>query len=679
MLSRLPFLTDFRFVQFLVIAMLAVTYAASIFVKQTEARLFKELSAHYIAPQHMLNEVKNIYDVNILETAESLNRTQITRSDARDILSSAQQLMKKVWNEHYGKAIMKHYDLTDTDHQMIDLFHHSMLEVDEKVTLLLAHMKTGTPQEIRYFVQMTLAPTIRQSEYLLDDLIAHNITEAAKAAGEIKTTIGKLFATAGTVALIITLFLFWILHKVGQNMRLLNKKNDHKASKLSSLNKELAYQAAYDSLTGLPNRSKLVEHIEQMIKKSNLYKFNFAVVFLDLDHFKNINDTLGHDIGDALLIKIANQIKMILPEEDLCARIGGDEFVIVLREQHEKQQLALALQTVLEQINRPLDIEGHKLQVGSSIGAALYPDDSKTAEGLMKNADMAMYKAKQSGRNNFAFFTEELNRTAHEEVKIEQAMPGALERGEFKLYHQVKVSGEGEIVGAEALIRWEHPELGIIYPGRFIYLAESTGFIQSLGTWIIEESCRTIADLNRLGHHAFKLSFNVSMRQIQHEQFYPILQKALSKYDVDPSQLKAEITESLLSDNIEHTLKELDRVRSLGVLLCMDDFGTGYSSLSFLHQLPLHSLKIDKAFVDHIRQDGNREEKGVLIDTIVAMGKALGLMLVAEGVEQKYQIAYLKKLGCDVFQGYEFSEAIPEEQLIVLLEDKDQFGYVAEL
>jgi len=416
----------------------------------------------------------------------------------------------------------------------------------------------------------------------------------------------------------------------------------------------------YDALTGISNRLHLEVLMEKLLLDNYQNRTRFAVLFLDLDHFKHINDTLGHDVGDTLLQKIAEGIKESLHKHDIFARIGGDEFVIVLKH-IEDMDLTAKLHELMALIRQPWKVKGYELNVSVSIGVALYPEDGKSIVDLMKNADIAMYKSKSIGRDNFTFFEEHFNTYVHTEMNLIQDMSDAIENEEFLFHYQPKVLlANNEMIAAEALIRWDHPRMGLIYPDRFIDLAENTGLILKLGRWVISEACRSIAWFNELSlAKKFNLSINISIRQFQHEDMYQILKDAIEKYGIDASQLSIEITESIMMENNEEMAHELNKIKSLNVGISLDDFGTGYSTLSYLDKLSIDELKIDKAFIDAIPKDG---EKNILLDTIIAMGKTLNMTVVAEGVEYEYQREYLKRKSCDIYQGYLFSKPVSRQE-----------------
>jgi len=446
---------------------------------------------------------------------------------------------------------------------------------------------------------------------------------------------------------------------------------NHTKVKVSALNEELEYTSIHDNLTGLPNRLFLNNEIEFMKELADQNSTKLALMFLDLDHFKNINDTLGHDIGDVLLQSVSNIVRKNISKNDLVARIGGDEFILVISDMQDKEALIALITKLLSEFRQELFIKGYTLRVSASIGVSIYPDDARETQDLMKYADMAMYKTKANGRDNFSFFTQAQNEIIHTEVEMVNDMQRAFYDNEFKLYYQAKVDAKTErIIGAEALIRWEHNEKGLIGPNQFIALAENTGFILNIGKFVIEESTQAIQRFTTLGFNNLIISINVSTRQFQNSDLYQDLQEAINISSIKKGQLAIEITEGILMNHLEASLITLNKIKSLGVSVYLDDFGTGYSSLSYLKKFPIDTLKIDKGFIDDINE--NSQENSVpLVNTILAMGKNLGIHVVAEGVESKFQLDYLKAIGCDTIQGYYFSKPIPEAAFIELLKKQN--------
>lgn len=432
------------------------------------------------------------------------------------------------------------------------------------------------------------------------------------------------------------------------------------------LNQKLHYTSMHDTLTGVANRQYLYDHIELIAANANRHKNKFALLFLDLDKFKNINDTLGHDIGDGLLKAIAIRLQNILRSNDILARVGGDEFIIVLSDIENEETVLECINKILDIFKKEIVVNSNILRSSTSIGCAIYPDDSTNINELMKYADMAMYSAKANGRNTFEFFTKFLNENLHNFINMLEDMDRALMENEFKLYYQAKVDVKsGKIIGAEALIRWEHYEKGLIFPDKFINLAESSGFIIKLGKFIINESALFIKKLNTIGYEDINISINISSLQAKDLELYYDLKNAIDTYAIDTKQLSVEITESVMMENKTSASELLNKIRELGIKIYLDDFGTGYSSLQYLQTFPIDVIKIDKSFVDEITL--NIDKNIVLLDTILLMGQTLGIKVIAEGVEESHQLQYLKNKNCDFYQGYLKSKALPEDKFIKLL------------
>lgn len=446
----------------------------------------------------------------------------------------------------------------------------------------------------------------------------------------------------------------------------ISKSQNH----VNQLNRELEHISMYDALTNLPNRLYLSQKIKNILLDAEENSQKFAVIFLDLDHFKNINDTLGHDIGDVLLQTVANVLKESVSQDTLIARIGGDEFIMVVSDFNDQNELIPTINKLLDSFRKDLLIKEYSLRLSASIGISIYPDDAQNVKDLMKYADIAMYKAKGDGRDNFSFFSQELNKKLHNEVDIVNDMQRAFLENEFKLYYQPKIDVKSKkIIGAEALLRWQHKQKGLIGPNLFIPLAENTGFILNLGKFVIQNSTRAIKRLNSLGYKNLSISINVSTRQFQNTNLYQDLKESIEDNKIDPAQLGIEITESVMLKYVDNALVALNEIKKLGISIHIDDFGTGYSSLSYLKRFPIDTLKIDKSFVDDIN---DREENGsLLVNTILSMGKSLNLKTVAEGVETKEQYEFLRDNGCDAIQGYYFAKPMCEDDFIALLkEDK---------
>jgi diguanylate cyclase (GGDEF)-like protein/PAS domain S-box-containing protein len=423
-------------------------------------------------------------------------------------------------------------------------------------------------------------------------------------------------------------------------------------------------QANFDPLTGLANRSLLQDRLRQAILTAASFSTRLAVAFIDLDRFKFINDSLGHHVGDELLKTMAARFHACVHERDTVARLGGDEFVLLLNSPGSADEVRLLLERMLATVTQPWMSEHGEYQVTCSIGVALYPDDGVDAQTLLKHADSAMYRAKDSGRNNFQFFTREINALMTERLELEGKLRRALERNQFQLHYQPRVDlATGRILGGEALIRWHIPGEQPILPGRFIALAEETGLITPIGTWVLHTACAQNKAWQDMGLPPIVVSVNVSARQFRANNFVRSVAETLRQTGLDPRYLEIELTESVMHD-APQLVAMLGELKRIGVQVAIDDFGTGYSSLSSLKRFPVDRLKVDRSFVEHIAIDA---DDAAIVRTIIALGRNLGLKVVAEGVETAAQLQFLREHACDEVQGYYFSRPIPAQHFESLL------------
>ena len=434
--------------------------------------------------------------------------------------------------------------------------------------------------------------------------------------------------------------------------------------------KKIEHLAFYDPLTGLPNRQLLQDRLKQALASSHRTGRRGALMFVDMDNFKTLNDTLGHDIGDLLLQHVAHRLESCMREGDTVARLGGDEFVVMLEDLTE-QTLEAAAQTevighkMLAILNQPYQLATHQYRSTPSIGATLFLGHEQSSEELLKQADIAMYQAKASGRNTLRFFDPKMQASITARAALEDDLRLALDEDQFILYYQSQVSRNNQIIGAEVLLRWQHPLRGLVSPADFIPLAEESELILSIGSWVLSTACAQIKAWETNDHtQHLQLAVNVSSRQFYQAEFVEQVSQVLSKNAINPNRLKLELTESLVLDDIEATIFKMNALRKIGVRFSMDDFGTGYSSLSSLKKLPLDQLKIDQSFVRDIAID---PDDATIIETIIAMANKLNMEVIAEGVETEIQRAFLDQHDCHLFQGYLFSKPVPIEQFEVLL------------
>lgn len=425
-------------------------------------------------------------------------------------------------------------------------------------------------------------------------------------------------------------------------------------SRLEKEKNELYLIARTDTLSGLANRNSLNEYLQRVIPTAKRYKKEFAFLFLDLDHFKTVNDSLGHNVGDELLQNIASLIKKTLRPNDFVARIGGDEFAIIIQDYNSYFELTQIIERIQKHLAKTWIIQTHPLNIACSIGVAFYPKDGEDTVNLMKNADIAMYEAKKLGRNQYHFFTEKLNQTVQQTITLDKDMRQALINQEYVLYYQPKIDLKtSKIIGCEALIRWISPTKGFIAPNIFIPLAEENGFIKELGIWIVDEALNQHIKWKKMGIH-IPISINISAKQLLSNEFVPTLLEKLKTKNIEPSKIDLEITEYIFMEETKEIDMKLNQLHDMGITISLDDFGTGYSSLSYLKKFPINYLKIDKTFLD----DFNSVDGAIFLETIVKLGQMLKMKVIAEGVETKEQVEYLNSISCDQCQGYYFSKPL---------------------
>jgi diguanylate cyclase (GGDEF)-like protein len=432
------------------------------------------------------------------------------------------------------------------------------------------------------------------------------------------------------------------------------------AKSLETANHELMLQALHDNLTKLPNRTLLEDRVTQAIHKAKRVNASFALMFIDLDGFKAVNDSLGHHIGDLLLIEMASRIRSTLRQHDTVARLGGDEFVVLV-EPARPEDAAIIAEKIIGVVNQPFTASSHQLKVSASIGISVYPIDGKTYRDLAINADAAMYHTKRAGRNGFHFFEASMNIDAANQLNLMLDLGHALEQKQLKLFYQPKFrASSGELIGAEALLRWQHPTRGMIPPDQFIPLAEKSGLIIPIGDWVLNEACQQMREWHDAGHTHLKVAVNLSPQQFNHQDLVQMVQNTLLNHHLPSSCLILEITESTAMHNVKASLEILQQIADLGVDISIDDFGTGYSSLLYLKRLPANELKIDRGFINNLSID---PDDAAIVSAIIALGHTLNLRIVAEGVETTFQQSYLMELGCDTLQGYLLGKPMPAGQL----------------
>jgi diguanylate cyclase (GGDEF)-like protein len=431
---------------------------------------------------------------------------------------------------------------------------------------------------------------------------------------------------------------------------------------------QLKHLGTHDALTGLPNRALLLDRLEQSLHYARRSGRTVGVLLLDLDRFKVINDSLGHAFGDQLLCAVAQRLQLAVREADTVARLGGDEFVVLLAEVADKEDVAQVARKILDRLTLPYDLSGREITVTASLGISLYPKDSDDGATLIRNADMAMYRAKSDERSSFSYYAAEMNRQALETLELENALRLGLEREEFCLHYQPKADlASGRIIGCEALVRWRHPQRGMVPPADFIPLAEETGLIVQLGTWVLREACRQIKAWKAEGLPTLSVAVNLSARQFHKGDLPRLVADILRETDLDPGLLELELTESMVMNDPVAAEQAMQSLKDLGVSLSLDDFGTGYSSLNYLRRFPVDSLKIDRSFISDVATDPSAAS---VVASVIDIAHNLGLTAVAEGVETREQLAFLAGCGCDMYQGYLFSKPQPTSEFADMLREE---------
>ncbi len=427
----------------------------------------------------------------------------------------------------------------------------------------------------------------------------------------------------------------------------------------------------YDSLTGLPNRSLFTDRLKMALAQSKRNNEMCALIILDLDNFKAINDTLGHSVGDMLLKQVAEKIKGYLREVDTVARIGGDEFIIIQPQIKDISDATRAADRILRKFQQPWILEGKEYYITASMGIGIYPNDGEDQQTIFKNADTALYRAKELGRNNYQLYTESMNQKVFQRLDIENSLRRAVEREEFVLFYQPQIDiRNGKIVGFEALLRWYHPDYGLVPPMEFIPIAEESGIIVSIGEWVLKTACMQNKKWIDSGLEPHLIAVNLSARQFQQNNVVEMIDRIRCEAGLGPELLELEITESTAMQDLDLTIDVVNQLRKKGIRVSLDDFGIGYSSLNYLKQLPIDTLKIDKSFVRDITANSKEE---AIAKSVISLAHKLNLTVVAEGVETKEQLLFLKEEGCDKVQGYLFSKPLPAEEIEKMLREKERF------
>jgi len=515
-------------------------------------------------------------------------------------------------------------------------------------------------------------------DFLLDELYTfqlNNTVRADKRIAQAKSMIIWVIAITFLLLVILAYIVSRTIKKaenkllgIQDNLKIALAELEDKQIILVKQRDILDYSAHYDSLTDIPNRLHFVEKLTQLIRRNSDTSEPFAVWFIDLDRFKEINDSFGHSIGDRVLQEVATRLEKAIDKESI-ARFGGDEFAIIVENAHNTKDTEVIIKRIIEMLADPLYIENYEIFITCSAGASFFPHDALNAEELLRNADSAMYQAKSEGKNTYKFYTQEMTQRVYERITLENSLRKALAHNEFILYYQPQVDmSRGEIIGFEALIRWNNPEIGLISPLKFIPIAEETGLIIEIGEWVIEEACRQMIEWKNKGLYPGYIAVNISAKQLIHGNLEKIVPAILEKYRCDPEWIELELTESIIMNNPDYSKDILLQLSERGFKLAIDDFGTGYSSLAYLKNLPINKLKIDKSFVDNLPKD---QADGEIVKSIIHLCKGLSLKIVAEGIETKEQKDFLLSEGCLIAQGYYYHKPLPSSEITLILESKN--------
>jgi diguanylate cyclase (GGDEF)-like protein len=453
-----------------------------------------------------------------------------------------------------------------------------------------------------------------------------------------------------------------------------NRNLETSREQAESVAKRMQYHAHHDALTGLPNRVLFTDRINTELKHARRQRTMAGVLFLDLDRFKIINDSLGHGVGDQLLRAISRRISSCIRESDTVARLGGDEFMVLLPRIKKTSDAGRIGNKIINALLEPISCNGHELQVTTSVGISIFPHDGADTETLIKNADISMYHAKEQGRNKVVYYTEEMNVNTRKRLVLETSLRGAIERNELRLLYQPKIDiTRGIVVGVEALLRWKHPTMGVISPLEFIPVAEESGLITPIGEWVLNTAFRQLREWHDAGYDELTMAVNLSSIQLSRPGFEDVVEAAISNSGIDAGKVELEVTENVAMLDIDAAVCILEKLKATGISIAMDDFGTGYSSLGYLRRLPIDIVKIDRSFVREIPENN---EDALIAQAIIAMTHSLNLSLVVEGIENVKQLNFFRQLGCHVVQGFLFSKPVPPEELVKILEDRSAPGTI---
>lgn len=618
------------------------------------------------------------YDTERLLTTTDLDKQKVTIVDSeREFIKKFEALSpkiteKKEWFE-FKNIIIGELDKVETVLQD-ELF--SKQNMMEKSLLRRLGEGLNANENSAYYIKIRdlnnkIVFLKQYEDFLLDELYTYqreNSIEADNRVAWAKEILIRVIAVTFILLVVLVFFVSRSIKKVENKLLGIQENLKNALGELEEKQKVLVVQrdildhsAHYDLLTGIPNRLHFVEKLNRLMYDYRKNETPVAVWFIDLDRFKEINDSFGHSIGDRVLQEVALRLEKTIDKESV-ARFGGDEFAIIVENAYTMEAVESVIKRFVRMLAEPLDVDGYEIFINCSAGASLYPSDALNVEELLRNADSAMYQAKEKGKNTYRFYTHELTQRVYERLTLENSLRKALTNNEFILYYQPQVDmAENKIIGVEALVRWNHSEKGMVPPGKFIPIAEETGLIIGIGEWIIEEACRQMMQWKETGIEISYIAVNISAKQLMHGNLEKTVPLILEKYGCKPEWIELELTESIIMDDPEYSKNILTLLAEKGFNLAIDDFGTGYSSLAYLKNLPIHKLKIDKSFVDNLPQEAADCE---IVKSTIHLCKGLKLKIVAEGIEQKEQGEFLLHEGCPIAQGYYYYKPMSADLVV---------------
>jgi len=652
--------------------------------KQFEQFAFVKAFGHYdwyFGTAEFLNTAIKVRDDKLLKSIEKLGGT--SSNYIFIINTNGDMLLNPAKPEIVGKNIFK---LNSPSSE--NILHKMKDALQDKNQAFLSYIWIN-PETQQEEMKYTYIHTISDSDWIVgsgfyDSTIGNKVAKQAILMHEDYYSRFKYLIFISLIILIFGLILSYFLSRYLKNSFLTYRNKITKATKdlqklnislegkiqnrtqaLEDMTNELQILAYNDVLTGLPNRVLLADRLEQAIEKAKRHNIGLALFFIDLDKFKEVNDSFGHELGDNVLKTVAKSLNSIIRKEDTLARLGGDEFTIIMEELKQPEDALVLAEKILKVIKEPIYIDGLTLYISCSIGISLYDKTVKNAHDFLKYADTAMYIAKEKGRNNFQFYSSEMTELAYKHMTMKTNLRQAINNEEFVIHYQPQIDGyNNTLVGVEALVRWKHPTMGILLPEDFIPLAEETGMIIEIDQWVIKNAMNQVSIWYKEGLIPGVLALNISIPHLENDHFLQKVKEDIKKYNFKPEWLELEVTERQMINEPEGVIEKLDQINDLGINISIDDFGTGYSSLSLLKRLPIHRLKIDRSFVKDIPQDA---ESVAIIKAIIALAKSLNLDLIAEGVETSVQKDFLINNGCVTIQGYYYTPPVPAEEMKILL------------